>query len=253
VEGNPILRTDPTGHCRNSDPACVEQQDQLSQSQNTSAAAVAAALAKALGSVGLVNYQIDQQEQSGASGLDLIAASRGYLNPKRPPAIGGCWAGSHGQCAVGDPYTAASGAEAAYEANITFQMGTLHQNEVYAAGTALMLAGGIVDDTPRSGAGQESGLKGGGSSSSDDSIVGGWRGTNMSAPESFAYHFDTHGAGLTEADYDSAAQSWASKPQGPGTAVQLADGSWGNRYRTPGGGLGGILDAVGNIITFWQS
>lgn len=86
-----------------------------------------------------------------------------------------------------------------------------------------------------------------------DTAVGGWRGTNMSAPESFAYHYAKHGepAGLTEAEYDSAAQSWAAAPKGAGTPVGLADGSSGTRYRTPGGGPGGILDALGHIVSYW--
>lgn len=81
--------------------------------------------------------------------------------------------------------------------------------------------------------------------------VGGWAGTNMSPEESFIYHFERHGSGMSEAQYDAAAQEWAKGPKRPGTAVQLRDGSRGTRYRSPGGGPGGILDSQGNVVTFW--
>lgn len=79
----------------------------------------------------------------------------------------------------------------------------------------------------------------------------GWRGTNMSAGASFKYHFSVHGAGRSATQYAQDARDWAAKPAGVGTPVKLADGSMGLRYRTPGGGLGGILDSSGNIISFW--
>jgi hypothetical protein len=83
-----------------------------------------------------------------------------------------------------------------------------------------------------------------------DSIVGGWRGTNMSAPESFGVHYAKHGVGMAEGEYDAAAQSWASAPAGVSKPIQLADGSWGTKWQTPGGGPGGIVDD-GNISTYW--
>ncbi len=86
-----------------------------------------------------------------------------------------------------------------------------------------------------------------------DAIVDGWEGTNMSALESFAYHVATHGGGMTEADYDAAAQAWAAAPSGNSKPDELADGSWGVKWRTPGGGPGGILSANGNIVSYWTT
>ncbi len=53
------------------------------------------------------------------------------------------------------------------------------------------------------------------------------------AEESIAIHYAKHGAGAMEAEYDAAARAWAAGPTGTGTPVQLADGSWGVRYRAP--------------------
>jgi hypothetical protein len=83
-------------------------------------------------------------------------------------------------------------------------------------------------------------------------LAAGWRGTNMTDQESFAYHYATHGDGLTPLQYAQEAKAWAASPSGQATSVQLADGSSGLRYRTPGGGPGGIVDSNGNIITFWN-
>jgi RHS repeat-associated protein len=83
------------------------------------------------------------------------------------------------------------------------------------------------------------------------SLTSGWAGTNMSTEESFAYHFARHGAGHTIEEYAEAAQRWAENPAGVGQRVTLADGTVGMRYRTPGGGPGGILNAAGKIISFW--
>jgi hypothetical protein len=82
-------------------------------------------------------------------------------------------------------------------------------------------------------------------------LAAGWRGTNMTDDESFEYHYQVHGDGVTPEQYAQDARAWASHPTGTGTPVELADGTWGMRYRTPGGGPGGILDSSGNIITFW--
>jgi hypothetical protein len=82
-------------------------------------------------------------------------------------------------------------------------------------------------------------------------LAAGWRGTNMTDEESFEYHYQVHGDGVTPEQYAQDARAWASHPTGTGTPVELADGTWGMRYRTPGGGPGGILDSSGNIITFW--
>ena len=82
-------------------------------------------------------------------------------------------------------------------------------------------------------------------------FAAGWRGTNMSDEDSFNYHFGKHGAGTTPEQYAQAARDWAANPTGIGTPVKLADGTTGMRYRTPGGGTGGILDSNGNIVTFW--
>lgn len=81
----------------------------------------------------------------------------------------------------------------------------------------------------------------------------GWRGTNMSDDESFDYHYAKHGAGMSPEDYASAARAWAANPAGEATPVDFADGSQGLRFRTPGGGPGGILDTAGKIISFWTS
>jgi RHS repeat-associated protein len=82
-------------------------------------------------------------------------------------------------------------------------------------------------------------------------LAAAWRGTNMTDDESFEYHYQVHGDGVTPEQYAQDARAWASHPTGTGTPVELADGTWGMRYRTPGGGPGGILDSSGNIITFW--
>jgi hypothetical protein len=73
----------------------------------------------------------------------------------------------------------------------------------------------------------------------------------MSEADSFAFHYGKHGAGVTAGEYAPDASAWAANPAGAGTAVRLGDGSMGMRYRTPGGGPGGILDSNGNIVTFW--
>ena len=79
----------------------------------------------------------------------------------------------------------------------------------------------------------------------------GFRGTNMSDEESFNFHYGKHSGGVSPEQYAQDAQAWAANPSGAGTSVRLADGTQGMRYRTPGGGPGGILDGNGNIITFW--
>jgi RHS repeat-associated protein len=78
-----------------------------------------------------------------------------------------------------------------------------------------------------------------------------WQGTNMSDEDSFNYHFATHGDGRTAAQYSQDASNWAENPAGSGTEVKLANGETGIRYRTPGGGPGGILTQGGKIVTFW--
>lgn len=78
-----------------------------------------------------------------------------------------------------------------------------------------------------------------------------WRGTNMSAEESFAYHHARHGGGRSRQQYAQDAKAWASNPGGSGVAVALRDGSSGTRYRTPGGGPGGVVDGNGGVVTFW--
>lgn len=78
----------------------------------------------------------------------------------------------------------------------------------------------------------------------------GWAGTNMSDEESFNYHYAKHGDGQTPEQYAHDAQNWAANPAGTGKPVQLANGETGLRYRTPGGGPGGILDPNGKIVTF---
>jgi hypothetical protein len=81
----------------------------------------------------------------------------------------------------------------------------------------------------------------------------GFSGTNMSDEESFNYHYGRHGKpeGVSPEQYASDAKAWKANPAGSPADVPLADGSTGSRYRTPGGGPGGILDSNGNIVTFW--
>lgn len=82
----------------------------------------------------------------------------------------------------------------------------------------------------------------------------GWRATSFGdEAASFEYHFSKHGvaAGVTRQQYADDALRWARNPAGTGKPVQLKDGTEGLRYRTPGGGPGGILDNDGNIITYW--
>ncbi|MGO4587132.1 hypothetical protein AB4Z38_25115 [Arthrobacter sp. 2RAF6] len=82
----------------------------------------------------------------------------------------------------------------------------------------------------------------------------GWRATSFGdEASSFEYHFGKHGVetGVTREQYAQDALNWARNPEGTGKAIQLKDGTEGLRYRTPGGGPGGITDRDGNIITFW--
>jgi hypothetical protein len=83
-------------------------------------------------------------------------------------------------------------------------------------------------------------------------LADGWRGTNMTPDESFDYHYSRHGSGVSREQYATDARNWASGADTTrGTRVTLADGTTGYRIRTPGGGPGGIIDAHGNVITFW--
>lgn len=82
----------------------------------------------------------------------------------------------------------------------------------------------------------------------------GWRATSFGdSASSFEYHYTKHGAeaGVTRDEYARDAQDWARHPAGTGRQVELQDGTEGIRYRTPGGGPGGILDLNQDIITFW--
>lgn len=82
----------------------------------------------------------------------------------------------------------------------------------------------------------------------------GWRATSFGdEAASFEFHFGKHGvgAGVTREQYAQDALNWAWNPVGTGKPIQLKDGTGGLRYRTPGGGPGGITDLDGNIITFW--
>lgn len=82
----------------------------------------------------------------------------------------------------------------------------------------------------------------------------GWRATSFGdEAASFEFHFGKHGveAGVTREQYAQDALNWARNPAGTGKSIQLKDGTGGLRYRTPGGGPGGITDLDGNIITFW--
>jgi RHS repeat-associated protein len=110
-----------------------------------------------------------------------------------------------------------------------------------AAGLASASADATDDPAPTGVAAEDAGVD----------LWDGWRGTNMSDEDSFNYHYAKHGAGRTPAQYAQDAKSWAANPTGVGTPVKLADGTMGMRYRTPGGGPGGILDSNGNIVTFW--
>jgi RHS repeat-associated protein len=124
-------------------------------------------------------------------------------------------------------------------------------SDAYALGGQLpYFAVGLVVPGSEEAALLEEALADEGSSGGID-LAAGWRGTNMTDQESFAYHYAVHGDGLTPLEYAQDAQAWAASPSGAGTPVQLADGSWGLRYRTPGGGPGGILDSNGSIVTFW--
>jgi RHS repeat-associated protein len=95
------------------------------------------------------------------------------------------------------------------------------------------------------------GLLGGAAEDNAGSLWEDWQGTNMSDEDSFSYHYAKHGAGQTAEQYSQDASSWAQNPAGSGTEVRLANGETGIRYRTPGGGPGGILDQSGKIVTFW--
>jgi hypothetical protein len=76
----------------------------------------------------------------------------------------------------------------------------------------------------------------------------------MSLEDSLEYHWQKHGAGKTKAEYIDDAIKWAEcLDLKDGTPVTLADGTTGYRFRTPGGGPGGIVDASGNVITFWYA
>lgn len=83
----------------------------------------------------------------------------------------------------------------------------------------------------------------------------GWRSTNLNSLEaSIEYHYDQHGlaAGVTRSMYISDAVQWTQRQVlSDGVQVMLKDGTIGYRFRTPGGGPGGILDSSGKVITFW--
>ena len=52
--------------------------------------------------------------------------------------------------------------------------------------------------------------------------------------------------------YISDAVQWTQRQVlSDGVQVMLKDGTIGYRFRTPGGGPGGILDSSGKVITFW--
>ena len=153
-----------------------------------------------------------------------------------------CIAGSLGACtALGLP-AAGLGLQIAADGVLA---ATVTANGVAAAGAT---AGGLAGGLAGSGILQNSSH---GTTGESGQPATGWRGTNMTDEESFAYHFSKHGDGRTAEQYARDALAWAKNPTGTGTEVRLADGTTGTRYRTPGGGPGGILDSNGNIITFW--
>jgi hypothetical protein len=78
-----------------------------------------------------------------------------------------------------------------------------------------------------------------------------FHGTNMSDDDSLQYHYGKHGDGVTLEQYMRDARAFAGNPSGETSSeVALRDGTTGTRYRTPGG-LGGIVDQAGQLITFW--
>jgi hypothetical protein len=93
----------------------------------------------------------------------------------------------------------------------------------------------------------------GGSATTEEGedLFSGWRGTNMSDEESFNYQYATHGGDVSPEQYAQDARDWAANPGDNGTPATLKDGTTGIRFRTPGGGPGGILDSDGNIVSFW--
>jgi RHS repeat-associated protein len=84
-----------------------------------------------------------------------------------------------------------------------------------------------------------------------EALSDGWQGTNRSDEDSFNYHYAKHGAGNTPEQYARDAKDFANNPAGTRTEVQLGDGTTGARYRTPGGGRGGILHSSGKVVSFW--
>jgi hypothetical protein len=82
-----------------------------------------------------------------------------------------------------------------------------------------------------------------------------WEGwTGQKSPESsFNYHYNRHGkpAGVSGKQYARDAREWArTVDRKSGKDYKLKDGTIGQRYRGRDG-RGGILDADGNIVSFW--
>ncbi|MCU1363317.1 MAG: hypothetical protein JWM55_1145, partial [Acidimicrobiaceae bacterium] len=107
---------------------------------------------------------------------------------------------------------------------------------IYGLGTGIGIVGTVVG-----GGVAVNAIRGATAADEGGSLAEGWRGTNMSDEESFNYHYGAHGAGEAPEQYAQDARNWAANPAGIDKPVQLADGSTGTVYRTPGGGPGGIL------------
>lgn len=73
----------------------------------------------------------------------------------------------------------------------------------------------------------------------------------MSDEDSLNYHYPKHGGGVSLEQYTQDARAFADNLKWETTSeVELRDGTTGTRYRTPGG-LRGIVDQFGRLITFW--
>ncbi|MEV5443078.1 polymorphic toxin-type HINT domain-containing protein, partial [Streptomyces sp. NPDC052644] len=90
----------------------------------------------------------------------------------------------------------------------------------------------------------------------DEELATVWTSPNRTLAESFAHHYDKHAKplGKTEAEYQADAKAWLesnpAKSRMNAKLIELADGSKGVKYTTPGGGVGGIVHN-GKLVSFW--
>ncbi|WP_327686236.1 hypothetical protein [Streptomyces sp. NBC_00467] len=83
-----------------------------------------------------------------------------------------------------------------------------------------------------------------------------WKSPNKTLADSFKHHYEKHAKplGKTEAEYQADVKAWLNsnpaKPPVNSKLIELADGTKGVKYTTPGGGPGGIIKD-GKVVSFW--